>query len=109
MIRVAELSVQFGPLTALDCVTLAFRPGEITVLLGRSGAGKQTLLRCLNYLQRPSHGSVEVDGLGTLSDRHELRKHRRSTGAVFQLHHLLPRQTALKNVLMGRLGYHATL
>ena len=109
MIRVAELSVQFGVLTALDSVTLAFRRGETAVLLGRSGAGKSTLLRCSNYLQLPTRGSVEVEGLGSLNQRRHLRQHRRNTGAIFQLHHLLNRQTALKNVLMGRLGYHATL
>jgi phosphonate transport system ATP-binding protein len=109
MIRVMDLSVQFGQLTALDAVTLEFRRGEITVLLGRSGAGKSTLLRCLNYLQIPSRGAVEVEGIGPLSDHRNLRRHRRRTGTVFQLHHLLPRQSALKNVLAGRLGYRAVL
>jgi phosphonate transport system ATP-binding protein len=96
-------------LKALGPVTLEFRPGETTVLLGRSGAGKSTLLRCLNYLQVPSRGAVEVEGIGLLSDRRNLRRHRRRTGTVFQLHHLLPRQSALKNVLAGRLGYRGTL
>jgi phosphonate transport system ATP-binding protein len=109
MIRVTDLSVQFGQLTALDAVTLELRRGEITVLLGRSGAGKSTLLRCLNYLQVPSSGAVEIEGIGPLSDRRNLCRHRRRTGTVFQLHHLLPRQSALKNVLAGRLGYRSTL
>jgi phosphonate transport system ATP-binding protein len=110
MIRVRDLTVQFGPLTAVDAVTLEFRRGEITVLLGCSGAGKSTLLRCLNRLQIPSRGTVEVEGIGVLSDhRGNLRRHRQRTGTVFQLHHLLPRQSALKNVLAGRLGYHSTL
>jgi phosphonate transport system ATP-binding protein len=109
MIRIMNLSVQFGQLTALDAVTLELRRGEITVLLGRSGAGKSTLLRCLNYLQIPSRGTVEVEGIGPLSDRRNLSRHRRRTGTVFQLHHLLPRQSALKNVLAGRLGYRTTL
>ncbi len=109
MIRVTDLSVQFGQLTALESVTLDFRRGEITVLLGRSGAGKSTFLRCLNYLQMPSGGAVVVDGIGDLRDRRNLRRHRLRTGTVFQLHHLLPRQSALKNVLAGRLGYRGTL
>jgi phosphonate transport system ATP-binding protein len=109
MIRVRNLSVQFGPLTALDTVTVDFNPGEITVLLGRSGAGKSTLLRCLSYLQIPSRGTVEVSGVGPLSDRRNLRRHRRRTGTIFQLHHLLGRQTVLQNVLAGRLGYRSTL
>jgi phosphonate transport system ATP-binding protein len=109
MIRVTDLSVQFGQLSALKYVSLEFRLGEITVLLGRSGAGKTTFLRCLNYLQAPSDGTVEVDGIGDLRDRRNLRRHRLRTGTIFQLHHLLPRQSALTNVLAGRLGYRGTL
>jgi phosphonate transport system ATP-binding protein len=109
MIHVTDLSVCFGALTALDGVTLDFRKGEFTVLLGRSGAGKSSLLRCLNHLQIPSRGTVNVNGLGPLSVRRNLRQHRRRTGMIFQLHHLMPGQTALQNVLAGRLGYHSTL
>jgi len=109
MIHVTGLSVRFGPVTALDSVGLEFRKGEFTVLVGRSGAGKSTLLRCLNHLQLPTRGSVEVDGIGPLSVRRNLRQHRRRTGVIFQLHHLMPGQTALQNVLAGRLGYHSTL
>jgi len=105
MIHVSGLSVEYGTLLALDSVTLSFRQGEFTVLLGRSGAGKSTLLRCLNYLQRPTRGTVEVDGIGPLSDKRNLRRHRRQTGTVFQLHHLLGCRTALQNVLCGRLGH----
>jgi phosphonate transport system ATP-binding protein len=105
MIHVSGLSVEYGALLALDSVTLGFRQGEFTVLLGRSGAGKSTLLRCLNYLQRPTRGTVEVDGIGPLSNKGNLRRHRRRTGTVFQLHHLLGCRTALQNVLCGRLGH----
>jgi phosphonate transport system ATP-binding protein len=109
MLHVRDVSVRYGSLTALECVTVDIRQGERTVLLGRSAAGKTTLLRCLNYLQTPTRGTVSVDGIGPLTDRHNLRLHRRRTGTVFQMHHLLPRHTALKNVLVGRLGYHSTL
>jgi phosphonate transport system ATP-binding protein len=109
MIRVQGLTVAFGSLTAVDDVTLTFHRGQVTVLLGRSGAGKSSLLRCLNYLQVPTRGSVEVEGAGPLRPGRHLREHRRRTGTIFQLHNLLGRQTALKNVLAGRLGYHSTL
>jgi len=108
MIHVTGLSVHFGAVTALDSVTLQFRKGQFTVLLGRSGAGKSTLLRCLNYLQLPSRGSVAVEGIGALTERRQLRCHRRRTGIIFQLHQLMRGQTALQNVLAGRLGYHST-
>jgi phosphonate transport system ATP-binding protein len=80
----------------------------LTVLLGRSGAGKSTLLRCLNMLQRPTAGCIRVHGVGDLAAAPNLRAYRRQTGMVFQLHHLIGRQAALQNVLMGRLAYHST-
>ena len=93
---------------ALRDVSLQFLSGEFTVLLGSSGAGKSTLLRCLNFLTLPTKGKVRVEGLGTLNDPKILRRHRQKTGMIFQQHQLIPRQTALKNVLIGRLAYHST-
>ncbi|HXX94567.1 MAG TPA: ATP-binding cassette domain-containing protein, partial [Planctomycetota bacterium] len=110
LLDVENLSVDFpGGIRALRSVSVKIRKGELTVLLGRSGAGKSSLLRCLNLLQTPSSGAVRVADIGDLSRRGALAEHRRRTGMIFQLHHLLPRQTALRNVLMGRLGYHSTL
>jgi phosphonate transport system ATP-binding protein len=109
VIQVSNLRVQYGGVVALDDVSLHFRDGESTVLLGRSGAGKSTLLRCLNLLQRPSRGEVEVEGIGALSDRRHLRRHRLQTGSVFQFHHLIGTQTALENVVAGRLGRYSLL
>jgi phosphonate transport system ATP-binding protein len=94
-------------LAALRDCSLAFARGRFTVLLGPSGAGKSTLLRCLNLLTRPTSGEVVCDDLGPLRDRHTVRTHRRRTGMVFQQHHLIPRHSALQNVLLGRLGYHS--
>jgi phosphonate transport system ATP-binding protein len=109
-IVIRNLSVEYpGGHRALEGITLKIRQGESTVLLGRSGAGKSTLLRCLNLLQKPTTGSIWVNGIGDLTERLDLRDYRRQTGMVFQLHHLISRQSALQNVLMGRLAYHATL
>jgi phosphonate transport system ATP-binding protein len=108
MIHLRDIAVVYcNGLEALHGVSLAFTPGQFTVLLGPSGAGKSTLLRCLNLLVRPTRGQVVVDGLGELAGGRTLRAHRRRTGMVFQHHHLIGRQTALQNVLMGRLGYHS--
>lgn len=109
-IVIRDLSVEYpGGHRALEGITLKIRQGESTVLLGRSGAGKSTLLRCLNLLQKPTTGSIWVNGIGDLTERLDLRDYRRQTGMVFQLHHLISRQSALQNVLMGRLAYHATI
>ncbi|MDJ0659081.1 MAG: phosphonate ABC transporter ATP-binding protein [Crocosphaera sp.] len=110
MIFLENIGVTYKDRTvALQDVSLQFLSGEFTVLLGSSGAGKSTLLRCLNFLTIPTKGQVRVEGLGTLNDPKILRRHRQKTGMIFQQHQLIPRQTALKNVLIGRLAYHSTL
>jgi len=109
MIRIAELEVVYPNGTrALAPTTVKFEPGAFTVLLGASGAGKSTLLRTLNGLVRPSGGRIMVDGVGLLRDR-SMRRHRCSTGMIFQQHQLIGRATVLTNVLTGRLGYHSSL
>ena len=93
--------------TALRSVSLQLHRGEFAVVLGVSGAGKSTLLRTINHLQRPTQGTVTVDGLGDLAIPKILRTHRQRTGMIFQQHQLIERQSALQNVLMGRLAYHS--
>ena len=107
MISVEDLGVTYGGKSiALRRTNLTFHKGAFTVLLGASGAGKSTLLRSLNGLVTPTEGRIQVAALGCLSDRRMLRRHRRSTGMVFQQHQLIGRLTVLQNVLMGRLGYY---
>ncbi|HLL91078.1 MAG TPA: phosphonate ABC transporter ATP-binding protein [Tepidisphaeraceae bacterium] len=110
LIQVDDVGVTYagGAVTALHRCSLAVGRGEFTVLLGHSGAGKSTLLRCLNRLVPPTSGRVVVDGLGDLTDRLALHRHRRQTGMVFQQHQLIARHSALTNVLLGRIGYHPT-
>ena len=86
-------------IAALDGVDLHVRQGEVYGVVGTSGAGKSTLIRCVNLLERPTSGSVSVDGreLTTLSPA-ELRETRRSIGMVFQHFNLLARRTVAENV-----------
>ncbi|HEY8607787.1 MAG TPA: phosphonate ABC transporter ATP-binding protein [Noviherbaspirillum sp.] len=106
MIYLNKVSVTFGDVTALHPTSTRVREGEFVVLLGASGAGKSTLLRCLNLLVAPASGSIDAEGLGALRDGRTLRMHRRRTGMIFQQHQLIARQTALQNVLLGRLARH---
>lgn len=107
MIRVTNLSMSYpGGARALLPLDLEFHSGQFTVLLGPSGAGKSTLLRCLNLLIAPSSGRITSANLGELKGRKKIRRHRRSTGMIFQQHQLISRYTALDNVLMGRVGYY---
>ena len=88
-----------GAVTALKDVSLTVAKGEIFGVIGLSGAGKSTLIRCINLLERPTSGSVIVDGLDmmTLSDS-ELREARKSIGMIFQHFNLLSSATVYDNV-----------
>lgn len=105
MIQVSNLSKTFGHARILDGVSLTVRVGEVTALVGPSGGGKSTLLRCLNGLEAFDAGEVQVGGV-TLRGGHkpgeaDLVSLRRKVGMVFQQFHLFPHLTALDNVLSG--------
>jgi phosphonate transport system ATP-binding protein len=107
MIEVAGLRVVRPPATvALHRVDLVVRPGEFVAILGRSGAGKTTVLRALNRLVEPTDGTIRVAGrLVTGAGAGELREIRRQIGMVFQQFNLVKRAPVIENVLAGRLGY----
>jgi len=110
IILLDEVTVVYpGGVVALSAVSTTFFTGDFAVLLGPSGSGKSTLLRCLNGMVRATSGRVAVAGVANLQDGSLLRRHRRRTAMIFQQHQLLGRQTALDNVLIGRLGYHSSL
>lgn len=111
MLTLANVTVTYANgVTALQPTSLSFEKGRFVALIGPSGAGKSTLLRCLNGLARPTHGDVLADGTGSIfTDGATLRRHRRAVGMVFQQHHLIGRLSALRNVLVGRLGVHGGL
>ena len=111
LLALRSLAVTYANGTvALHGTTLDIAAGQFVVLLGASGAGKSTLLRSLNGLVVPSAGALTVADIGApLSSPRALREHRRRTGMVFQQHHLIGRQSVLRNVLMGRLASRPTL
>ena len=88
-----------GTVDALKNVTISIPDGDIFGIIGMSGAGKSTLVRCINMLERPSSGSIVIDGcdLGSLSEK-GLREVRREISMVFQGFHLLMQRTCLKNI-----------
>ena len=103
IIQIRDLTKTFGQgadaVHALEHISLNIQKGEIFGIIGLSGAGKSTLVRCMNLLERPTAGSVVVDGqeLTQLTDR-QLRKARQSIGMIFQGFNLLMQRTALDNI-----------
>ena len=107
MIQLENISVKYGKTVALHPVSLDIKDRQFTVLLGSSGAGKSTFLRCLNLMNPLESGNIRVSGFEGSWEKRALQILRRETGMIFQQHQLIERQTALQNVLMGRLGYHS--
>ncbi|MBP5528680.1 MAG: ATP-binding cassette domain-containing protein [Lachnospiraceae bacterium] len=85
--------------TALSDVSLSIEKGDIFGIIGMSGAGKSTLVRTVNYLEKPTQGSILIDGvnLATLSEK-ELRKKRREIGMIFQNFNLLEQKNVIDNI-----------
>jgi len=114
LVRIRALRKSFGTHLVLDAVDLDVREGEVTVLLGPSGSGKSTLLRCVNHLERPDAGFVEVAGelVGyrhRCSRLHELghraiNRQRARVGMVFQQFNLFPHLTVLDNIIEAPLA-----
>lgn len=102
MIEVKNVSKSFGDLNVLQSVNLTVQQGEIVSIVGKSGAGKTTLLQIIGTLDRPTSGTVLIDGedLFRLSDKQLAQFRNRHIGFIFQFHQLLPEFTALENVMM---------
>ncbi|VEW13946.1 Methionine import ATP-binding protein MetN [Brevibacterium casei] len=99
MIELRGLRKVFGHTVALEEIDLSVPAGEIHGIVGRSGAGKSTLIRCLTGLERPTSGTVSIDGTDlTEQTGAGLRQARRNIGMVFQHVNLLDSRTALDNV-----------
>ena len=109
MIVVDRLSKQFNGQTVLNDISLKVEAGEVIAIIGPSGSGKTTFLRCLNLLETPSSGriqvgDVQIDANRPLGQQQGLiRKLRQQVGFVFQNFNLFPHRTALENVIEGPL------
>ena len=107
MITLDVIRKSFGDLEVLKGVSLLVREGGVTALIGPSGSGKSTLLRCVNLLEIPQSGRVQIEDAAIefspsgKVDRKALLRLRRKTGMVFQNFQLFPHLTALENVLEG--------
>jgi polar amino acid transport system ATP-binding protein len=106
-VKVEGLCKSYGKAQILHSVDLQMRPGEVVSIIGPSGAGKSTFLRCLNYLEAPTEGTITIGDVTVSStgkpDKASLRRLRRVTGMVFQSFNLFPHLTVLENVTLPQI------
>ncbi|WP_087001818.1 amino acid ABC transporter ATP-binding protein [Rhizobium sullae] len=107
MIELSNIEKRFGDAVILRDITIRIPEGSVTALVGPSGGGKSTLLRCINLLEIPTTGSIRIgkEKLDFVPGRKTgwpaIQKIRRQTGMVFQNFQLFPHQTAIENVMEG--------
>ena len=104
MISIKNLTKEFSGQKVLDGIDIDIEKGEVVALVGASGAGKSTILRCLNYLEQPDSGTIAIDDFkvdfGTIT-KEQILTLRRKLAMVFQQFNLFERRTALDNVKEG--------
>lgn len=107
MIKIQGLHKSFGELTVLKDISVEVEQGKVVVVIGPSGSGKSTFLRCLNVLERPEKGTIEINGqqldFGAKIPAKKIAEFRHLTGMVFQSYNLFPHLTVIENVIEGLL------
>ena len=103
MITVEHLSKKYDDLTVLKDISIEIKKGEVISIIGPSGTGKSTFLRCLNLLDQPSGGSIHIDGVDILDKKTNVPKIRQKMNMVFQSFNLFSHLTVLENLTIGQI------
>jgi polar amino acid transport system ATP-binding protein len=101
MIRVERLCKSFGPVAVLKDISAEIHKGEVVSIIGPSGTGKSTFLRCLNLLERPTSGSIFIDGEDVLQRRADVSKVRQKMNMVFQSFNLFAHLSVIDNLTIA--------
>ena len=101
LIQVKHLGKSFGSLQVLKDVTVDIYKGDVVCVIGASGSGKSTFLRCLNLLEEPTEGQILFEGTDITDKRTDINKHRQKMGMVFQQFNLFPHMTILENLTLA--------
>ena len=101
VIRVKGLKKDFENLSVLKGVDVEIRKGDVVCVIGASGSGKSTFLRCLNLLEKPTDGTIEFNGVNLTDTKVDLDLHRQKMGMVFQQFNLFPHLTVLNNLTLA--------
>ena len=101
MIKIRHLQKSFGQVQVLKDISTEIRKGECVCVIGPSGSGKSTFLRCINLLEQPDGGSIEVDGRDILDPGLKIDDYRKEVGMVFQHFNLFPNMTVKRNIMLA--------
>ncbi len=101
LIKVDNLEKKFDDLEVLKGIDLEIKKGDVIVIIGASGSGKSTFLRCLNLLEEPTGGKIYFEGTDITDPKVDINLHRQKMGMVFQQFNLFPHMTVLKNMTIG--------
>lgn len=101
LIKVCDLKKDFGDLKVLKGISTEIKKGEVIVVIGPSGSGKSTFLRCLNRLEEPTSGTIELEGVDITGKHVNINKHREKMGMVFQQFNLFNNHTILSNITLA--------
>ena len=101
MIRIEHLRKEYSDITPLKDVSTEIGDGDVISVIGPSGTGKSTLLRCINLLEKPTSGKIFFDDMEITAPGCNMEKVRRKTGMVFQSFNLFPHLTAIENIMLA--------
>lgn len=101
LIHVKGLKKSFGKIEVLTGIDTEIKKGEVVCIIGASGSGKSTFLRCLNLLEEPTGGQIIFDGTDITDPKTNINVHRQKMGMVFQQFNLFPHMTVLNNMTMA--------
>lgn len=101
MIDVQDLHKYFGKLEVLKGITAQIHAGECVCVIGPSGGGKSTFLRCINLLEVPTKGDILIEGVSAMQNMKKIDLLRQKVGMVFQQFNLFPHMTVLKNITLA--------
>ena len=101
LIQVRDLKKCFGSNTVLEGVTVDISKGDVVCVIGASGSGKSTFLRCLNLLEEPSAGQILFEGADITDKTSDINRHRQKMGMVFQQFNLFPHMTVMENLTLA--------
>ena len=101
LIKVEDLKKSFGSNNVLKGINTDIKRGEVVCIIGASGSGKSTFLRCLNLLEEPSGGNIIFDDVNITDPKTDINLHRQKMGMVFQQFNLFPHMTVLKNMTIA--------